>query len=288
MTLTPEQMIALGRRFRMLHERSKPFVIPNPWDVGSARILALAGFEALASTSAGYAASLGVADARVDSRVALRHIAELAAATELPLSADLENGYDDSPAAAAAAIGNAAAAGAVGGSIEDRDRHDQRYDLALAVARVQAAVETARALPFDFIVTARCENFLIGHPDLNNTIARLQAFQEVGADCLYAPGLDSPEQIRAVTSSVDRPINVVMGLGRGSFTVEQLGDLGVRRISVGSAMARAAYGALLRAADEISTAGTFTFASDAVPYARLHAMLSPFDPVNVIATPPNS
>jgi 2-methylisocitrate lyase-like PEP mutase family enzyme len=268
-------LAARGRRFRALHERDHPFVIPNPWDVGSARLLAGAGFEALATTSAGHAASAGVADGDLCVTDTLEHVALIANATELPVSADLEQGYGATPEDVAATIRNAAAAGAVGGSIEDLDgRGGDLFDIGLAVDRIAAAVGVARSLPFDFVVTARCESFGIGRPDLAATIARLQAYQSAGADVLYAPALATSEQIAAVVSSTDRPVNVVMGLGTPTFTVDHLGELGVRRISVGSALARAAYGAFLRAVDEIRSRGTFDFADDAVPYARLCKLLA--------------
>ena len=274
----PDRAAALaerGRRFRALHERDQPFVIPNPWDVGSARLLAVAGFEALATTSAGHAASVGVADGALCAADTIGHIALITNATDLPVTADLEQGYSTAPEDVAAIIRNAATTGVVGGSIEDLDRRGgDLLDIGLAKDRIAAAVEVARSLPFDFVVTARCESFGIGRPDLAATIARLQAYQAAGADVLYAPALTTSEQIAAVVSSTDRPVNVVMGLGTPTFTVDHLGELGVRRISVGSAMARAAYGALLRAVDEIRSRGTFDFADDAVPYARLCKLLA--------------
>jgi 2-methylisocitrate lyase-like PEP mutase family enzyme len=274
----PDQTAALaerGRRFRALHERDHPFVIPNPWDVGSARLLAAAGFEALATTSAGHAASAGVADGDLCAADTLGHVALIANATDLPVSADLEQGYGTTPEDVAATMRHATATGVVGGSIEDLDRRGgDLLDIRLAADRIVAAVEVARSLPFDFVVTARCESFGIGRPDLAATIARLQAYQAAGADVLYAPALTTSEQIAAVVSSTDRPVNVVMGLGTPTFTVDHLGELGVRRISVGSALARAAYGAFLRAVDEIRSRGTFDFADDAVPYTRLCELLA--------------
>ena len=265
-----------GARFVELHARAEPFVIPNPWDAGSARLLAAAGFEALATTSAGAAAALGLPDGRLDRDETIANVAAIAAATSLPVSADLEAGYGDEPDAVAATIRAAAAAGAVGGSIEDRRPDGTLFPLDQSIARVAAAVEAARSLPHDFVLTARCEEMLgTGRDvDLRVAIARLQAYQAAGADVLYAPGQTTADQIRAVVTSVDRPVNVVMGLGGATFTVDELGELGVRRISVGSALARAAYGALQRAAAEMTTAGTFTFAAEAIPYADLHRMLA--------------
>ncbi|MDP2291852.1 MAG: isocitrate lyase/phosphoenolpyruvate mutase family protein [Actinomycetota bacterium] len=269
-----DALLDRGRRFRALHEQSVPFVVPNPWDAGSARLLAGAGFAALATTSAGLAASVGVPDGAVGRDDTIRHVATIAGATDLPVTADLEDGYDDAPDAVAAVIAAAAAAGAVGGSIEDlRGRGADLFPLGLAVERVAAAVEAARALPFDFVLTARCEQPVVDDDALRMVIERLLAYQEAGADVLYAPGVRTAAHIHAIVSSVDRPVNVVMGLGGFTLPLTELAELGVRRVSVGSAMARAAYGALLRAADEIRDDGTFGFAGDAVPYARLNDLL---------------
>ena len=255
-----------GRTFRALHERDHAFIIPNPWDVGTARLLASLGFEALATTSMGYAFSAGKRDNTVQREQILEHVAALSSATDLPVSADLENGFGDDPQTAAETIRLAASAGAVGGSIEDAtERIDQPiYEKELAAERVRSAVAAARALSFPFTLTARCENYLHDRPDLKDTIARLQAYQEAGADVLYAPGLSSKEDIATVVRSVDRPVNVVMGLRGVQLSVEELSTLGVKRISVGSALARTALGAFLRAAREMREQGTFTFAKDAV------------------------
>ena len=255
-----------GRTFRALHERDHAFIIPNPWDVGTARLLASLGFEALATTSMGYAFSAGKRDNTVQREQILEHVAALSSATDLPVSADLENGFGDDPQTAAETIRLAASAGAVGGSIEDAtERIDQPiYEKELAAERVRSAVAAARALSFPFTLTARCENYLHDRPDLKDTIARLQAYQEAGADVLYAPGLSSKEDIATVVRSVDRPVNVVMGLRGVQLSVEELSTLGVKRISVGSALARTALGAFLRAAREMCEQGTFTFAKDAV------------------------
>ncbi len=254
-----------GLVFRSLHERHTAFIIPNPWDVGTARMLEHLGFEALATTSMGFAFSTGQRDNSVGRDPVLGHIAALAAATQLPVSADLENGFGDSPEIVAETIRLAAATGIVGGSIEDATgrAHDPIYGKEHAAERIRAASEAARALPFRFTLTGRAENYLHGRPDLHDTIARLQAYQEAGADVLYAPGLATRDDIASVVSSVDRPVNVVMGLRGVQLSLADLSALGVRRISVGSALCRAALGAFLRAAREMREQGTFTFAADA-------------------------
>jgi 2-methylisocitrate lyase-like PEP mutase family enzyme len=264
-----------GNVFRTLHERDGAFIIPNPWDVGSARILAHLGFEALASTSMGYAFSAGQRDNTVERGQILDHLAEIAAATDLPVNADLENGFGDTPETCAETIRLAAAAGVVGGSIEDATgRPDQPiYERAHAAERVRAAVEAARGLPFPFLVTGRAENYLHGRPDLADTIARLQAYQEAGADVLYAPGLASKDDIAAVVRSVDRPVNVVMGLQGVQLSLEDLSALGVKRVSVGSSLCRTALGAFLRAAREMREHGTFTYAKEAASAREISAML---------------
>jgi len=260
--------------FRALHARNSAFIIPNPWDIGTARMLAGLGFEALATTSAGYAFSIGRRDMRVGRDQMMAHVAELASATNLPVSADLENGFGDHPDTVAETIRLAAAAGVAGGSIEDStQRVDQPvYELEFASERVRAAAEAARSLPFPFTLTARAENYLMGRPDLKDTVTRLQAYQEAGADVLYAPGLQTKEDIAAVVSSVDRPVNVIMGLQGVELSLEELSKLGVRRISVGSALSRAAIGAFLRAAREMREHGTFTFAKDAAGYWEISQM----------------
>ena len=203
-----------GRTFRALHERDSAFIITNPWDVGTARLLAHLGFEALATTSMGYAFSAGQRDTTIERERMMEHVATIAAATDLPVSADLENGYGDAPDVVAQTIRLAAAAGVVGGSIEDATGRpdDPIYDRGFAAERIRAAAGAARALPFPFTLTGRAENYLHGRPDLRDTIARLQAYQDAGADVLYAPGLTSKDDIAAVVSSVNRPVNVVMGL----------------------------------------------------------------------------
>jgi len=265
-----------GRAFRALHERDRAFIIPNPWDVGTARLLQSLGFEALATTSAGFAFSIGKPDGAVDRETMLAHAAEMTAATDVPVSADLENGYEDDPAYVAGTVRLAAGAGLAGCSIEDvaARRQQAPYELLLAAERVRAAAEAAHSFQFPFMLTARAENYVIGRPDLHDTIVRLQAFQEAGADVLFAPGLKSKEEIITVIRSVDRPVNVVMGLQGVELSLAELSEIGVKRISVGSALSRAALGAFLRAAREMRTRGTFTFAEDAVKYTDINEMFA--------------
>ncbi|HWY59977.1 MAG TPA: isocitrate lyase/phosphoenolpyruvate mutase family protein [Terriglobales bacterium] len=265
-----------GQAFRALHQREKAFIIPNPWDVGTARLLAHLGFEALATTSAGYAFSAGRRDNSIDRDETLAHVTAIASATDLPVSADLENGFGDAPKTAAETIRLAAETGLVGGSIEDVPgrTNSAPYELEQAADRVRAAAEAARNLPFPFTLTARAENYLVGRPDLKDTIERLQAYQEAGADVLYAPGLRSKEDIASVVSSVDRPVNVIMGLQGAQLSLAELSAIGVKRVSVGSALSRAALGAFLRAAKEMREHGTFTFAADAVSYQDITAMFT--------------
>ena len=269
---------AKGEAFRALHARAGAFIIPNPWDVGSARILATLGFEALATTSAGYAFSAGKRDYTIDRDAMLAHVAAIAAATSLPVSADLESGYASDLRGVAQTYRLAAEAGAVGASIEDAtgDRDAPLLDIAQAAERVRAAAEAVHALPFPFTLTARAENFLVGRKDLDDVIARLQAYQDAGADVLYAPGLVAADDIATVVREVDRPVNVVMGLG-GSLDLAALAALGVKRVSVGSALSRAAFGAFIRAAREMREHGTFDFTKDAIGYAEISAM---FDAVS--------
>ena len=259
--------------FRALHERPGVFVMPNPWDVGTARILTGLGFEALATTSAGLAFALGRRDGEgaVSRDEALAHARTIVDATPLPVSADLENGFGDAPETAAETIRLAGDAGLVGASIEDASGNPDRpiYERSLAVERIAAAVEAARALPFSFMLTARAENFLHGRPDLDDTIHRLQAFETAGADVLYAPGLRDLGMIRTVCAAVGRPVNVIMGLAGARFSLDDLAAAGVRRISLGSALSRAALGAFMRAAREVKEHGTFSFADDAASFADL-------------------
>jgi len=265
-----------GRAFRALHERGSAFIIPNPWDVGTARLLSQLGFEALATTSAGYAFSVGRRDNTIDGQEMIAHASAIASATDLPVSADLENGFGDSPEIVAETIRLAAAAGLVGGSIEDATGHPDHpiYEKEHAIERIRAAADAVRILPFTFTLTGRAENYLHGRPDLKDTLNRLQAYQAAGADVLYAPGLTSKDDIAAVVSSVDRPVNVVMGLQGAQLSLAELSAIGVKRVSVGSALARAALGAFLRAAQEMRDHGTFAFAEEAVGYRDISAMFT--------------
>jgi 2-methylisocitrate lyase-like PEP mutase family enzyme len=264
-----------AQAFRALHEQPGAFVIPNPWDVGTARILAGLGFEALATTSAGMAFALGRRDGAVGREEALAHARAIVAATPLPVSADLENGFGDAPETVAETIRLAASTGLVGASIEDAsgDPDHPIYDRALAVERVAAAVEAAGSLPFPFTLTARAENFLHGRPDLDDTLSRLQAFEAAGADVLYAPGLRDLDSIRAVCEALAKPVNVIMAIAGTAFAVAELAAVGVRRTSLGSALSRVALGAFLRAAREIAERGTFTCAEEAAGFADLEPFL---------------
>ena len=263
--LTREQKV---ETFRTLHERPGAFVIPNPWDAGSARILTALGFEALATTSAGYAFSVGRVDLpdTLTRDGALANAREIVEATDLPVSADLLNMFGRTLEDCAETVRLAAETGLAGGSIEDASGDDSApiYPFDVAVERVVAAAEAARAS--NFVLTARAENFLHGRPDLDDTIRRLQAFADAGADVLYAPGLPSLDAIREVCASVPQPVNVVMGLSGPTWSVDQLAEVGVTRISVGGSMARAALGAFMRAAREVLEQGTFTYAADALPH----------------------
>jgi 2-methylisocitrate lyase-like PEP mutase family enzyme len=245
-------------------------VIPNPWNAGTARILTALGFEALATTSAGYAFAVGRRDsaAGLTRDEILANAKAIVEATHLPVSADLEDGFGRAPETCAATIRLASAVGLVGGSIEDAtgDATDRIYDLQLAAERVAAAADAAHEC--QFLLTARAENFLHGRPDLDDTIRRLQAYAAAGADVLYAPGLPSLDAIREVCASLAKPVNVVMGLKGATYSVEQLAAVGVRRISVGGSFARAALGALVRAAREVKDQGTFTYAADAMPHVE--------------------
>jgi 2-methylisocitrate lyase-like PEP mutase family enzyme len=261
--------------FRALHAAPGAFVIPNPWDVGSARILAALGFAALASTSAGVAFSLGLRDGAVGRDGVLANAAAIAAATDLPVNADLENGFGHSPEAAAETIRLAAAAGLAGGSIEDAtgDAGGPIYCLDHAVARVAAAVAAARAAPAGFVLTARAENFLHGRPDLDDTIRRLQAFEAAGADVLYAPGLPDLDAVRAVCAAISRPVNVLANTRIPGLSVAALAEAGAKRISLGGTLSRTVLGSLVRAARELREQGTFGFARDALPIAEINAFM---------------
>jgi 2-methylisocitrate lyase-like PEP mutase family enzyme len=259
---------------RALHERPGIFVIPNPWDAGSAKLLAALGFEALATTSLGYAASLGRNDGTLSREDVLANCRIIAEATDLPVSADLENGYAHEPKKAAMIMRLAAEAGAVGGSIEDAtgDAAKPIYDFSLAVERVAAAVEEARRLPFPFTLVARAENFLHGRPDFDDTIRRLQAFAAAGADVLYAPGIGDLATIRALVAAVPKPVNVVMGLSDPNLTLRQLEAAGVRRVSLGGALARLALAAVRDAGLAIREQGSFRWVKDSMPGKELRAI----------------
>ena len=267
-----------AKTFQALHARAGAFVIPNPWDAGTARILTRLGFSALTTTSAGLAFVLGRrdGDGSVTRDDALANAKAIVSATHLPVAADLENGYGHAPEDAAETIRLAAGVGLVGASIEDATGDPARpiYDLAHAAERVAAAAGAAHALPYPFLYVARAENFLHGRQDLDDTIRRLQAFEAAGADVLYAPGLTKADHIRAVCASVSKPVNVLMGLKGAAFSVQELAALGVRRISVGSALSRAALGAVVRAAKEMQELGTFTFADQAIPSAEANDLVS--------------
>ena len=266
-----------GERFRALHQRDTAFVIPNPWDIGSAKALAALGFEALATTSAGFANSIGQRDYRAGRDAVLAHTAALAAATSLPLSVDLENGFGQEPAAVAETIRLAAQAGAVGGSIEDTTGSPDAplFACEAAADRIRAAVETARGLDVTFTLTARADGFLNGRPDLRDVIQRLQAFQEAGADVLYAPGLRRVEDVATLVREVDRPVNVLIGLFGVDVGTDALAAAGARRISTGSLLSAAAYGAFVRAARELREAGTVGFLRAAGPDSQIGPLLDP-------------
>lgn len=264
-----------GERFRALHTQASAFIIANPWDAGSARLLAGLGFPALTSTSSGLARSLGIRDYQTGREQVLAHIRALAAAVDVPVAGDLENGFGDTPEACAQTIRDAAAAGLVGGSIEDATgRADQPlYAIEHAAERVRAAADAARSLPFPFTLTARAENFVRGRTELSDVIARLQAYQEAGADVLFAPGLPTAEDIRTVVRSVDRPVNVMLGPKGFGLSVKELSDLGVKRVSLASALHAAAMTAVLRAARELLATGTFGFTKEIAPGKELDTLI---------------
>ena len=262
-------------RFRALHQGPGVFVIPNPWDAGSARILAGLGFAALATSSGACAGTLGRRDGTVARGEALAHARAIVTATDLPVSADLEKGFGDAPAAAAETIRLAAEAGLVGGSIEDATGDPGRplYDIGQATERVAAAAEAAHALPFPFTLTARAENFLRGNPSLDDTIARLRAFERAGADVLFAPGLPDLASVRAVCAAVSKPVNFMVGIRGRSFRVADLEAAGVRRISLATSLYRAAMTALLDAAREVKGEGTFGYLERSLPTQELNAFM---------------
>lgn len=269
-------MTGKGAAFRALHNEPGVFIIPNPWDTGTARILASMGFRALATTSAGMAFSLGVPDGQVSRKDTLSHCRTIVAATPLPVSADLEKGFGDSPESVAETIRAAAGIGLAGCSIEDHTGRgdDPIFDFGLAVERIEAGAQACRALPHDFVLTARSENFLWGRPDLDDTIKRLQAFEKAGADVLYAPGLRDLGAIRTVCGALTKPVNVVMGLSGAAFSATELAEAGVKRISVGSALARLAFGSFVTAAREMKSEGTFHFSEGAIGFAEIQGLFS--------------
>jgi len=273
MTITQSEKAA---RFRALHSNPGTFVIPNPWDVGSARALAALGFPALATSSGAAAAVLGRRDGELSRDEAMQHVASITAATNLPVAADLENGFGAEPATVAETIRRCAAAGAVGGSIEDATRGSERpiFELSLAVERVSAAVESARALPFPFTLTARAEGFLYGRGDLDDVIARLQAFERAGADVLFAPGLPDLDAVRAVCRAVSRPVNFMIGLKERSFPVADLAAAGVKRVSLGTLLYRAAMTGFLAAARELHDQGTCRFLKDTLLKADVAGVIA--------------
>ena len=261
--------------FRALHERPGAFIIPNPWEAGTARLLTAAGFEALATTSLGLANMFGRADSTVSRAGVIANCREIAEATDLPINADLENCFAHEPAAAAETIRLAAEAGAVGGSIEDYsgDQTNPIYDFDLAVARVRAAAQVAHALPVPFLLTARAENLLRGRNDMADTIRRLQAFAAAGADVLYAPGLRNLDEVRAVVRAVNRPVNVVTGFLDPDITLAQLSEAGAKRVSVGGALSRLALATFLKAAQAMHKQGSFAWMRDMIGIAELRKML---------------
>jgi 2-methylisocitrate lyase-like PEP mutase family enzyme len=262
-------------RFKALHERPTAFVIANAWDAGSARILAGLGFEAIATSSGACAGTLGRRDGSVTREEAIEHARAIALATEVPVSADLENGFGDAPADAARTIELAGEAGLAGGSIEDASGNAQRpiYALAHAVERVAAAAEAARALPVPFLLTARAENFLHGKADLDDTLRRLQAFEKAGADVLFAPALPDLAAVRAVCAAVSRPVNFMAGIRGKSFSVAELEAAGVRRISLATSLWRAAMTGLMEAAREVREQGTFGYVERTLPSAEVSRFL---------------
>jgi len=263
-------------RFRALHDGPGTFVIPNPWDVGSARILAGLGFQALATSSAASASAIGRKDGELTRDEALAHSRMIVDATDLPVSADLEKGFGDAPEAVAETIRLAAGVGLVGCTIEDATRNQESplYDFHLAVERIAAAAEAARSLPFPFMLTARAHNLLFAAPSLDDTISRLQAFEKAGADVLFAPGLPDLAAVRAVCTAVSKPVNFMAGIKGKSFAVADLAAAGVRRISLATALYRAAMTGLIDAAREVKDTGQFGFLDRCVTTAELNKLMS--------------
>ena len=264
-----------AQRFRALHEAPGHFIIANAWDAGSARLLAGIGFAALASSSGAQAGVLGRRDGMVTRDEALAHCRAIVEATDLPISADLEKGFGDTPQAAAETIRLAGGIGLVGGSIEDAsgNRDKPLFDIGLASERIAAAAAAARALPFPFTLTARAENFLRGNPDLDDTIKRLRAFEAAGADVLMAPGLPDLAAVRAVCAAVSRPVNFMAGIKGRSFTVPELAAAGVKRISLATSLYRAAMSGLLNAAREVKEQGTFAYLDTTMATPELNGFM---------------
>lgn len=268
-----------AEEFAKMHHKGQCFVMPNPWDAGSASLLEYLGFPALATTGAGFAFSQGKSDHSINASEMLSYFTQLCSISDLPISADLQNGFGSSPEAVAATIIATAKTGIVGGSIEDAsgDAKHPIYDIGLAKERIQHAAQAAKTLEFKFMLTARAENYLYGNPSVKDTIRRLQVYQEAGADVLYAPGVRSKEDIRSILGAIDRPLNVLMGLQGQQLSVPELSALGVTRISLGGSLARAAYGALIRACKEIAASGSFGYANDAISGKEIKAI---FDRAN--------
>lgn len=283
MSMPIEQSLkSKAETFQLLHQQPGIFVVPNPWDAGSARMLEHLGFKALATTSAGVAFGLGKPDghASITREQTLQNVKEIIASTRLPVSADLENGYGDEPDVCAETIILAGNAGLSGGSIEDATGRpeDPIYPFELAVERIKAAVEAKQKLSHPFTLTARAENLIYGRPDLKDTIRRLEAFAEAGADVLFAPGLKTRAEIETVVKAVaPRPVNVIMGLAGANFSLSELAQLGVKRVSTGSSLIRAAYSGFFQAAEEILQQGTFGYADAAKPYAELNSLFKAFE-----------
>ena len=263
---TTSSQSAKAERFHALHEGPGAFVIPNPWDIATARICAGLGFPALATSSAASACAIGLRDGELTRDQALAHARSIVAATDLPVSADLENGFGDSPEAVAETVCRAAEAGLVGCTIEDATRNSERplYDLELAVERIAAGAEAARSLPFPFMLTARAHNLLYASPSLDETIRRLQAFEKAGANVLFAPGLPDLASVREVCGAISKPFNFMAGIKGKSFTVTELAAAGVRRISLATSLYRAAMTGFINAAREIKNTGTFAFLNNSV------------------------
>jgi len=266
-------------RFRELHNQPGVFVIPNPWDVGSARMLASMDFKALATTSSGFAHSHGLKDGSVSREQVLSHCKQIVEASDLPVSADLENGYGSRPEDVAETIELAAATGLVGGSIEDytNNASEPIFDFNLAVERIQAAVESKNKLSHDFLLTARSENYLWDRKDIDDTVKRLQAFEEAGADVLYAPGIQDIDTIRLICEAVTKPVNVVIEMSDTKLAINDISSAGAKRISIGSILFLTAYGAFERAASELKNYGTFNFASNAIEFSELERVFSEFE-----------